>query len=115
MAKSKIYSDKDLNRTNDNANDAYKAKKDAEKKAKDGASLPLGGKSAKMGESLIGNQKAAEKAYDKDQNMREEEVEIQRERERRNRTAHQMMREVNDEWDAADPTTVRRDNKVKKN
>lgn len=110
-----IYSDEEIGKRFDYMNEAQLALNTAKKKESDGRSLPLGGKPTKMGESIFGNGKAASEAYDKLQNMREEEVEVQRERSRQHRSAIASMRRINDEWDAADPGTIRRDNKVRKN
>ena len=112
--KKPIYSDEEIQQKWQFAQDAERSLREAKKKEEEGRSLPIGGKSSKMGESLFGNRKAAEKAYDDVQNMRETEVEVQRERAKRNRTAVQQMREINDEWDKSMPGTVRRDNKVRK-
>ena len=55
---------------------------EARKREKQGRSLPIGGKSTKMGMSYPfdflrpGKKKAEEAAYDKLQNMREEDVEV---------------------------------------
>lgn len=61
-------------------NSAYRELEDAEKAEKAGRSLPIGGKAAKMGESLFSrNRKAAAEAYDHVQNIKESRLEAAQE------------------------------------
>ena len=84
--------------------EAQKKYSEVKKKYDEQNKLPIGGKSSKMGESLFGNRKAAEKAYDTLQNMREEEMEVQKER------MHPTTRSLNKSNDK-DTGATRRDNK----
>ncbi len=89
--------------------------RETKKKYDEANKLPIGGKATKMGEGMYGNRKAAEQAYDKVQNMREEEMEVQSERmvrakrgDETNAETRRLMRE-NDEALGSE----RRDNKVR--
>ena len=64
-------------------NAAYRELESAKKAEAKGKQLPIGGKSAKMGEPFYGDRKSAEAAYDKVQNLREENREVSEERLRR--------------------------------